>query len=124
MTSSQKFEYKAEGYGMQWDPMTSITAYFTSLDKFRTSLANRGIATSIMEITMAAGVRMWESKMFTKDQMVEWENKTPTQQTWWNLQDYITEKWLEQRQYSQATAKQLRFKDAVLAAQELAAAEE
>ncbi len=34
MTISKKFEYKAEGYGKQWDPMTSITAYFTSLDKF------------------------------------------------------------------------------------------
>jgi hypothetical protein len=34
------------------------------------------------------------------------------------------EKWLERRQYSQATAKQSQFKDAALAAQELAAAEE
>jgi hypothetical protein len=34
MTTSQKFEYKAEGYGKQWDPTTSIRAYFTSLDKF------------------------------------------------------------------------------------------
>jgi hypothetical protein len=34
MTISQKFEYKAEGYGKQWDPMTSIRAYFTSLNKF------------------------------------------------------------------------------------------
>ncbi len=67
---------------------------------------------------------MWESEMFTKDQMVAWENKTPVQQTWQNLQDYFTEKWLEQRQYSQATGKQSRFKDAALAAQELAAAEE
>ncbi len=67
MTTSQKFEYKAEGYGKQWDPTTSITAYFTSLDKFRTSLANQGIATSMEEMTMAAGARMWESKMFTKD---------------------------------------------------------
>ncbi len=24
MTTSQKFEYKAEGYGKQWDPTTSI----------------------------------------------------------------------------------------------------
>jgi hypothetical protein len=77
MTTSQKFEYKAEGYGKQWDPMTSITAYFTSLHKFQTSLADRGIATSIKEMTMAAGARMWESKIFTKDQMVAWENKTP-----------------------------------------------
>jgi hypothetical protein len=74
-------------------------------------------------MTMAAGTRMWESKMFTKDQMVAWENNTPAQQTWQNLQGYFTEKWLEQRQYSQATAKQSRFKDAALAAQELTAAE-
>jgi hypothetical protein len=32
---------------------------------------------------------MWESKMFTEDQMVAWENKTPAQQTWQNLQDYF-----------------------------------
>ncbi len=34
MTTSQKFEYKAEGYGKQWDLTASITAYFTGLDKF------------------------------------------------------------------------------------------
>jgi hypothetical protein len=73
---------------------------------------------------MAAGARMWESEMFTEDQMVAWENKTPAQQTWQALQDYFTEKWLERRQYSQATAKHSRFKDAALAAQEMAAAEE
>jgi hypothetical protein len=73
---------------------------------------------------MAAGARMWESKIFTEDQMVAWENKTAAQQTWQALQDYFTEKWLERRQYSQATAKQSRFKDAALAAQETAAAEE
>jgi hypothetical protein len=56
---------------------------------------------------MAAGARMWESKMFTKDQMVAWEKKTAAQQTWQNLQGYFTKKWLEQRQYLQATAKHL-----------------
>ena len=56
--------------------------------------------------------------------MVAWENKTTTQQTWQNLQDDFTENWLEQRQYLQATAKHSWFKDAALAAQELAAAEE
>jgi hypothetical protein len=58
MTTSQKFEYKAEGYGKQWDPTTSITAYFTGLDKFRTSLSNQGIATNVEEMMMAAGARM------------------------------------------------------------------
>ncbi len=61
--------------------------------------------------------------MFIEDQMVAWENKTAAQQTWQNLQDYFTEKWLGQKQYLQATAKYLWFKDAALAAQELAAAE-
>jgi len=117
MTTLQK-------YGKQWDPTTSITAYFTGLAKFRTSLADRGISTSVDEMTMTAGARMWESEMFTKDQMVAWENKTPAQQTLQNLQDYFTEKWLEHHQYSQTTAKHSRFKDAALAAQETAAAEE
>jgi hypothetical protein len=124
MTTLQKFEYKAEGYGKQWDPTMSITAYFTALNKFCTSLADRGIATSVDEMTMAAGARMWESKMFTEDQMIAWENKTTAQQTWQALQDYFTEKWLERCQYLQATAKHSRFKDAALAAQETAAAEE
>jgi hypothetical protein len=124
MTMSQKFKYKAKGYWKQWDPTTSITAYFTGLNKFRTSLADRGIATSVEEMTMAAGVRMWESKMFTEDQMVAWENKPAAQQTWQALQDYFTEKWLEHCQYSQAMAKHSWFKDAALAAQEQAAAAE
>jgi hypothetical protein len=116
MTMSQKFEYKAEGYGKPWGPTTSITAYFTGLNKFHISLANQGIATRVEEMTMAAGARMWESKMFTKDPMVAWENKPAAQQTWQALQDYFTEKWLERRQYSQARAKHLQFKDAALAA--------
>ncbi len=67
---------------------------------------------------MAAGARMWESEMFTEVQMVAWENKTTAQQTWQALQDYFTEKWLERRQYLQATAKHSGFKDAALAAAE------
>jgi hypothetical protein len=60
MTTSQNFEYKAEGYGKQWDPTMSITAYFTGLDKFKTSLADRSISTSVDKMTMAAGARMWK----------------------------------------------------------------
>ncbi len=67
---------------------------------------------------------MWESKMFTKDQLVLWENKPTANQMWQALQDYFTEKWLERHQYSQATAKHSCFKDAALAAQEQVAAEE
>ena len=78
MTTSQKFKYKAEGYGKQWDLTTSITAYFTALDKFRTSLADCGILTSFDEMMKAAGAKMWESEMFTEDQMVAWEkNRCP-----------------------------------------------
>ncbi len=63
------------------------STYFTGLDKFRTLLTDRGIATSTKEMTMAVGARMWESKMFTKDQMVAWKNKTAAQPTLQNLQD-------------------------------------
>ena len=44
--------------------------------------------------------------------------------TWAALQTYFTDKWLKQKQYSATTAKQSRFKEAALLAQETAAAEE
>ncbi len=62
--------------------------------------------------------------MFTEDQLVLWENKPTTNQTWQALQDYFTEKWLERRQYLQATAMHSCFKDAALAAQEQVANKE
>ncbi len=120
----QKFEYKTEGYKTPWDPTTSIMAYFTGLEKFKNSLADHGILTSVKEMMMAAGARMWESEKFTKDQLVLWENKPSANQMWQALQDYFTEKWLECRQYSQAAVKQSRFKDAALATQEQVAAKE
>ena len=124
MTTAQKIEYKTTGYNNSWDPTTSITAYFTQLDCFQVSLGDRGIATSDQEKMMAAGAQMWQSEMFTKDQMAAWENRTPATQTWAALQTYFTEKWLERKQYSAATANQSRFKEAALQAQEAAAAEE
>ncbi len=124
MMTSQKFKYKTEGYKMPCDPTMSITAYFTGLEKFKNSLADCGILMSVKEMTMAAGARMWESEMFTKDQLVLWENKPSANQTLQVLQDYFAGKWLERRQYLQATAKQSRFKDAALTAQEQVAAEE
>jgi hypothetical protein len=62
--------------------------------------------------------------MFTEDQMVAWENKPAALQTWVELQTYFTKKWLERKQYSATMAKQLRFKEAALLAQETAAAED
>jgi hypothetical protein len=67
MTTSQKYDYKTEGYCKPWDPIMSITAYFTGLDRFMISLNNRGILMSVEEKTTAAGARVWESEMFTKD---------------------------------------------------------
>jgi hypothetical protein len=106
MTTAQKFEYKTNGYNMPWDPTMSITAYFTQLDRFQVSLGDRGIVTSNQEKTMAAGAQMWQSEIFTEDQMVAWENRTSATQTWVALQTYFTEKWLEQKQYSATMAKQ------------------
>ncbi len=93
------------------------------MDKFQTTLPNYGIVTCIDEMTMTVGTRMWESKMFTEDQMVSWENKPKVDQTQANMEDYFTQKWLECCKYLAATAKHLQFKEAILAAQEQAIAE-
>jgi hypothetical protein len=124
MTTAQKYEYKNAGFNAPWDPTTSITAYFTSLKRFQISLEDCGIATSNAEKTMAAGAQMWNSEMFTEDQMLLWENKPTINQTWPNFQTYFTKKWLEQKQYLATTAKQSRFKEAALLARKTAATEE
>ena len=124
MTTAQKFEYKTNRDKNPWDPTTSDTVYFTQLERFQVSLGERGIAMSDQEKIMAAGAQMWQSKMFTEDQMVAWENRTPATQTWDALQKYFTEKWLERKQYSSTTTKQSQFKEAALQAQEAAAAKE
>jgi hypothetical protein len=92
MTAVQKHEYKATGYNNLWDPTTSITAYFTQLDQFKVLIGNCSIATSDAEKMMAAGAQMWQSEMFTEDQMVAWENKSATLQIWAELQTYFTKK--------------------------------
>jgi hypothetical protein len=124
MRTAQKHDYKTMGYNNPWDPTKSITAYFAQLDHFQVSLGNRGIATSKAKKTMAAGAQMRQSKMFTEEQMVAWENKTVAQQTWAALQAYFTKKWLECKQYSARMATQSQFKEAALLAQETAAAKE
>jgi hypothetical protein len=106
MMTAQKYEYKMNGYNTPWDPTTSITVYFTLLDCFQVSLSDCRIARSNDEKAMAVGVQMWQSEMFTEDQMVVWENRGAMAQTWAALQTYFTEKWLEQKQYSAMTAKQ------------------
>jgi hypothetical protein len=124
MTIVQKHKYKATGYNNPWDPTTSITLYFTQLDRFQVSLCDCGIATSDAEKMMVAEVQMWQSEMFTVDQMVTWENKPAALRTWAELQTYFTKKWLKCKQYSATMAKQSRFKEAALLAQETAAAED
>jgi hypothetical protein len=123
MTTAQKYGYKNAGFNAPWDPTMSITAYFTSPNRFWISLGDCSIATSNAGKTMAAGAQMWNSEMFTEDQMLLWENKPAIDQTWPNLQTYFTKKWLERKQYSATTAKQSRFKEAALLAWETAAAE-
>jgi hypothetical protein len=102
----------------------STTVYFMLLNCFQVLLGDCGIAMSNKEEMMAAEAQMWQSKMFTEDQMVIWDNRGAMAQTWVALQTYFTEKWLEQKQYLATTAKQLQFKEAVLLAHEIAAAKE
>jgi hypothetical protein len=46
MTTAQKHKYRTTEYNNPWDLTTSITAYFTQLDRFQLSLGDPGIATS------------------------------------------------------------------------------
>jgi hypothetical protein len=98
MMTAQKHEYKTNGYTTPCYPTMSTTAYFTLLNCFQVLLGNCGIATSNKEKMMAAGAQMWQSEMFTEEQMVFWENRGAMVQMWAALQTYFTEKWLEWKQ--------------------------
>jgi hypothetical protein len=82
MTTGQKYEYKMNGYNTPWDPTMSTTAYFSLLDCFQVLLGNSGITSSNKEKMMAAGAQMWQSEMFTEDQMVIWAIRGVMAQTW------------------------------------------
>jgi hypothetical protein len=51
MTTPQKYDYKTKGHCKAWDPTMSITAYFTSLNRFQISLDDRGISIEVKEKT-------------------------------------------------------------------------
>ncbi len=70
MMTTQKYEYKTNGYNTHWDSTMSITAYFTLLNCFQVSLHDCRIVASNEEKMMAAGAQMWQSEMFTEYQMV------------------------------------------------------
>jgi hypothetical protein len=79
MTTAQKYEYKTSGWPTPHGTRRRASRpTSTQLDRFQVSLSDRGIATSEQEKTMAAGaqIQMWQSEMFTEDQMAAWENKT------------------------------------------------
>ena len=76
MTKAQKQEYRiTTGYNNPWNPTTSITPYFTQLDRFQVLLGNRGIATSEEEKIMRAGVQMWNSKCSQKTRWLHGKTK-------------------------------------------------
>jgi hypothetical protein len=61
MTTAEKYEYKTKRYNTPWDPTTSITAYFTLLDRFQVLLRDCGIAMSNKEKMIAVEVQMWQT---------------------------------------------------------------
>ncbi len=87
-------EAQVQGHRVQkpLGPNHKLHCVLHAADWFQVSLGDHRIATSDAEKTMAAGAQMWQSEMFTEDQMVAWENKTAAQQTWAKLQTYFTKK--------------------------------
>ncbi len=74
MTMVQKHKYKTTGYNNPWNPTTGIPAYLTQLNCLKVSLCDCGTSRSEAENAMKTGAQMWQSVMFTEEQMVLWEN--------------------------------------------------
>ena len=52
---------------------------------------------------------MWESEFLTNKNLIKWEKKEASDQTWENLKIYFTELYQSHTQYSKSLAKRSRF---------------
>ena len=79
-----------------WDLGTDIETYFFKADKLKGDLQeNYGIKwPTSMKITQAED-EMYRSNMFTKEELMTWEEKTMADKTWVHLQTYFKDTWSE-----------------------------
>ena len=110
MTTLEKDAYKRKGHHLKpWDTTVNVTTYFKYLEDFRISLAARRIANSYDNMIMACVARMFESKYFTKEKLIEWENKPDADKTWDLVKTYFTALYNDRMQFSKAMAGQSVF---------------
>ena len=109
MTTMEKDTFKRSKYLTKWDTTECITDYWKHLDELTTKLGERNIATSDEEKVMAAVAIMWESGFLTDKNLIKWEKKEASDQTWTNVKTYFTDLYQSHIQYIKSLAKRSRF---------------
>ena len=109
MKTMEKDTIKQSKYLTKWDTTECITNYWKHLDELTTEFGECNIATSEEEKVMSEVTRMWESEFFTDKNLIKWEKKEASDQTWPNLKIYFTELYQSHTQYSKSLAKRSKF---------------
>ena len=85
---------KMQDVNIPWDRDNDIKTYFFEADKLEEDLQDHyGIEwPTIMKITQAED-EMYRSNMFTKEELITWEEKPMADKTWFHLRTYFKDRW-------------------------------
>ena len=93
LTAREK-KTKMKDVNLPWDRDDDIETYFVKTDKLRKDLQeNYGIKwPTSMKITQAED-EIYLSNMFSKEELMAWEEKPKAEKTWVHLQTYFKDRW-------------------------------
>ena len=91
---------KTKDVNLPWDRDDDIEKYFVKAERLKEYLKEHyGIkCPTIMKITQAED-EMYRSNMFSKEELMAWEEKLRSDKTWVHLQTYFKDRWTATMRY-------------------------
>ena len=86
-----------------WSQEDDIDTFFDDLDKIQKDLLDETITWPTDQKIIHAMTNMWDSNIFDKRDMRDWERRDEADKGWMDLQEYFGELWADQQKYEKAT---------------------
>ena len=104
---------------VEWDKNDDVATFFDNLDKLEEEMADDFSITWPEEMKIIAAVEaMYDSGAFTRDEMIEWEDKDEADKTWDELQTHFINIFNKNQRYGGTTAQGHGFGEAANGAAE------
>ena len=111
ITDTEKSE-KLKAALKPWDHEDDIDTFFDDLDKIQKDLQDEMIIWPTDQKIIHAMKNMWDSNIFDKRDMRDWERRDHADKGWVDLQEYFSELWTDQQKYEKATGGTHGFESA------------